>query len=315
MISVIIPAYNAQAYLRECLESVLAQSFSDWEAIVIDDGSTDGTASIAQSFQRRDSRIRVVSTPNRGVSAARNTALDNARGEWVTFLDSDDMLPPATLEAYMRYAGCGADIIAGQWVRADAQVSTLSSDTSSRRYSASDALTGGLYQTGVSTMVGAKAYSRPVIDKVRFQEDIRYEDLVFFCEAMLAASDVVEIGDTTYIYRDNPHSFINTFSPVRLDVLRATVRIERLCSYDSALLAAARDRRLSAAYNIYGLLSVHDSDGLYADAKNESWEIIRKYRAASLRNPRVRLKNRVGVLVSYLGKGMLTLMSGIVYRR
>ncbi|MDE6394665.1 MAG: glycosyltransferase, partial [Duncaniella sp.] len=97
MISVIIPAYNAQAYLRECLESVLAQSFSDWEVIVVDDGSTDSTAAIAQSFSARDSRVRVLSTVNRGVSAARNAALGMARGEWVTFLDSDDLLPPGAL--------------------------------------------------------------------------------------------------------------------------------------------------------------------------------------------------------------------------
>ena len=84
MISVIIPAYNAQAYLRECLESVLAQSFSDWEAIIVDDGSTDSTCEIGLCFTARDSRFRLISTPNGGLSSARNTGIAEARGQWFT---------------------------------------------------------------------------------------------------------------------------------------------------------------------------------------------------------------------------------------
>lgn len=314
MISVIIPAYNAQAYLRECLESVLAQSFSDWEAIVVDDGSTDSTATIAQSFSRRDSRIRVLSTVNRGVSAARNAALDVARGGWVTFLDSDDLMPTGALAAYARCTDSGVDIIAGGWARADAAVSVGESNSAPpRHYSAKNALISGLYQTGISTMVGAKMYVRTVVEKVRFQEDIRYEDLVFFCEALIASREVAVIDAVTYVYRDNPDSFINTFSPVRLDVLKATARIEEMCAGDPELLRAARDRRLSAAYNMYGLLGVHDRAGRYDDAKRECWRLIKEYRAASLLNPRVRLKNRAGILLSYLGRGALNTASKVVY--
>ena len=312
MISVIIPAYNAQAYLRECLESVLAQSFSDWEVIVVDDGSTDSTAAIAQSFSDRDNRVRVLSTVNRGVSAARNAALGVARGEWVTFLDSDDLLPPGALAAYVGCADSRADIIAGQWTRTGAAVPD-SPDTIRRNYCARSALISGLYQTGISTMVGAKMYARKVVERVRFQEDIRYEDLVFFCEALLASREVVVTDAVTYVYRDNPNSFINTFSPVRLDVLKATGRIEELCAGDAQLLRAARDRRLSAAYNMYGLLGIHDRTGQYDDARHECWRLIKKYRAASLLNPRVRLKNRVGVLLSYLGRGVLSAASKVVY--
>lgn len=314
MISVIIPAYNAQAYLRECLESVLAQSFSDWEAIVIDDGSTDSTARIAQTLSDRDRRIRVVSTPNRGVSAARNAALDMARGEWVTFLDSDDLLPAGALAEYARLADSGADIIAGNWARVKTVPDTAAvSNKNPQHLSAKKALISGLYQTGISTMVGAKMYARRVVEKVRFQEDIRYEDLVFFCEALLASREVVVTDAVTYLYRDNPDSFINTFSPVRLDVLKATECIERMCTGDAELLRAARDRRLSAAYNMYGLLGVYDRDGRYEDVKKECWRLIKTYRGTSMLNPHVRLKNRVGILLSYLGRGALAAVSRVVY--
>ncbi|MBV6519765.1 MAG: hypothetical protein DCC43_07815 [Candidatus Brocadia sp.] len=97
-VSIIIPAYNAAGTLAETLESVRAQTLSGWEAIVIDDGSTDTTAAIAANFAEKDPRIRIVSQPKGGVSAARNTGIANARYDWLLFLDADDWLLPLHLE-------------------------------------------------------------------------------------------------------------------------------------------------------------------------------------------------------------------------
>lgn len=96
-VSIIIPAYNAAETLASTLYSVLAQSFGDWEAIVVDDGSRDDTAKIAEDFTLRDRRIQVVSRPNGGEAAARNTGVDAARYDWLLFLDSDDWILPCHL--------------------------------------------------------------------------------------------------------------------------------------------------------------------------------------------------------------------------
>ncbi len=93
-LSVVIPVYNVASYLRECLDSVRAQTFTDWEAICVDDGSTDGSAAILEDYAAQDARFRIVHQPNAGVSVARNVALGLARGEWVTFVDSDDTVHP-----------------------------------------------------------------------------------------------------------------------------------------------------------------------------------------------------------------------------
>ena len=90
--SIIIPVYNVAPYLRECLDSLLAQTFTDWEAICVDDGSTDGSGAILDKYAARDGRFRVIHQSNAGVGAARNAALDAARGEWLFFLDSDDVI-------------------------------------------------------------------------------------------------------------------------------------------------------------------------------------------------------------------------------
>jgi glycosyltransferase involved in cell wall biosynthesis len=95
---VVIPAFNAALTLAEAIDSVVAQSHTEWEVVVVDDGSTDATGEIARSYAERDSRIRVVSQPNGGESAARNTGIDQARYDWLLFLDSDDWIAPAHLE-------------------------------------------------------------------------------------------------------------------------------------------------------------------------------------------------------------------------
>lgn len=90
MISVIVPVYNVEPYLRKCLDSIINQTYSDLEILVIDDGSTDGSGKICDEYVEKDERIKVFHTENRGLSAARNLGLDEAHGDWISFVDSDD---------------------------------------------------------------------------------------------------------------------------------------------------------------------------------------------------------------------------------
>jgi len=92
VISVIIPVYNVAAYLPACLDSVLAQSYRDFELLLVDDGSTDGSADVCDDYACRDARVSVIHQINRGPSAARNAALEVAQGDYVAFIDSDDVI-------------------------------------------------------------------------------------------------------------------------------------------------------------------------------------------------------------------------------
>lgn len=91
-ISVIVPVYKAEEYLPRCVDSILSQSFTDFELILVDDGSPDNCGKICDEYAQKDSRVRVFHKPNGGVSSARNLGLDNAKGEWITFIDSDDYI-------------------------------------------------------------------------------------------------------------------------------------------------------------------------------------------------------------------------------
>lgn len=103
IVSVIIPAYNASQYLAETLESVLQQTFANFEIIVVDDGSKDNTTDIVRSFSQQDSRVKLVSQKNQGVSVARNTGIKNAQGELIAFLDADDLWYPHKLELHVQH--------------------------------------------------------------------------------------------------------------------------------------------------------------------------------------------------------------------
>lgn len=112
MISVIVPVYNVEPYLRKCLDSILAQTYRDLEILVIDDGSTDGSGEICDEYVEKDERIKVFHTENRGLSAARNLGIDNANGEWIGFVDSDDWVEQDFCKIPYEYAlSYQADIV------------------------------------------------------------------------------------------------------------------------------------------------------------------------------------------------------------
>ena len=119
IISVIVPVYNVEPYLTRCLDSILVQTFSDFELLLVDDGSSDCCGAICDTYAQKDSRVRVYHQTNAGVSHARNTGLDHARGQYVVFVDSDDYVLPGYLHSLYEdvcgHSGVGLIIQGGTW--------------------------------------------------------------------------------------------------------------------------------------------------------------------------------------------------------
>ena len=111
MISIVIPVYNVEMYLPQCLDSVLSQTYTNYEVILVDDGSPDGSGAICDAYAQKDSRFRVIHQKNAGVSAARNNGIEQAAGEWVTFIDSDDWVEPNYLSNFRLDESNGIDLI------------------------------------------------------------------------------------------------------------------------------------------------------------------------------------------------------------
>lgn len=118
-ISVIVPVYNTEQYLPRCLDSILSQSFTDFELLLVDDGSTDGSGAICDTYAEKDSRVRVFHKENGGVSSARNVGLTHAQGDWLYFVDSDDELLPDGLLTLVNCIGNDVDVVMGGYEKYD----------------------------------------------------------------------------------------------------------------------------------------------------------------------------------------------------
>lgn len=320
MISVIIPVYNVDKYLSACVESVLNQTYTDFEIILIDDGSTDGSPEICDYYAAKDIRIKTVHQNNRGLSCARNTGLEKATGNFITFIDSDDIVSKFYLEyLWESYLITKADIIQvkKQLFYSDSEIQFQAfAKPNLRTFDSFTAVIKSFYQTStIEHSVCGNLYKRKVLENVKFTSGILYEDLDFFYRSIPIESKFAISEDSLYYYRQNRMSILHTFNSRRADVLRVTQKaIDYLTlKYPDRpeLTRAASDRQLSAAMNIFALCQVHGepSPGLV----DKCWQLILKHRKASLFDTNVRLKNKLGILLSYIGgKPVFSLVAKIL---
>ncbi len=308
-ISVVVPVYNAEEWLKEALESLRGQSYGEFEAFVVDDGSTDGSASIAKSFCDQDPRFKLISQANAGVSAARNHGIDLATGEWIAFMDADDVMPPDALEVLIRHAlKSKAGIVAGKFVRGIPE-KMPSGEGNSMTVAADKAILIGLYQTIILNNPWGMLFHSSVFKgdrPLRFRK-CRYEDLDLFYQAFERSDKVCIIDRIVYFYRDTPGSFINTWSDARFDVLDVTDRMVRhFADHSPALLRAANDRRFSAHFNILIEMMRNGIDN--PEQKERCVKVIKDQRLKEITDSNVRLKNKLGALISYLGMPAIKLL-------
>ena len=260
VVSVIIPVYNVEKYLPRCLDSVLNQTFSDWEAICVNDGSPDNSAKILATYARRDSRFRVIDKENGGLSDARNVGVAAARGDFVLFLDSDDFIHPQTLEITHNMAIChGADMVSFKYnekshrrlrrlMQRGIDVSDVIPDEFSRHYDGrniSGCVTDDIlfhcternHTWRVCRPVRRHCfpvlclYRRSLIADVPFIRGIIMEDFPWWSAIIARNPRTVILDSVLYFYTPNPTSILNSSKSLRM--------IESLCV------------GLEYAYNVY----------------------------------------------------------------
>lgn len=324
MISVIVPAYNSERWVEAAVRSVLSQSENDWELIIVDDGSTDRTGELCDSFAMTDSRIRVIHRDNGGLSVARNSGIDVARGEWITFLDADDVLAPYALQTLLETAHrCGADIVcSGMRLFRDKEPDweALSNTKGHEKVlEPIEAVEAGLYRRGIAhTSASGRLYSAVLWRDIRFLPGYQYEDLEIFPRITALCTRYAETEIPTYGYRQHPESFMHLFSPKRLDVLKVTAKIEAWSgNHGTDVLKAARNRRIGANFNMFmaseGAFRRGDIDRERRNGiQQECYGQIKRLRRETLMNSKSRYKNRIGALMSYLGPYALRRLSFLV---
>lgn len=203
--SVVIPVFNVEPYLRGCLESVLRQASDDWEAVCVDDGSTDGSSEILDDFAARDSRFRVVHQANAGEGAARNAALRLARGEWVAFLDSDDFLSPLAFalwdRALARFPDSEIVFFGTQFFPVTTEAAFPPPDGGATADVPCVDVSDQMPNFSLVRGFASRIYRRDILDGLTFPDYHVGADVDFMVSAMLRAHHGALIGTALYGYR------------------------------------------------------------------------------------------------------------------
>ncbi|MBR2282466.1 MAG: glycosyltransferase [Spirochaetales bacterium] len=206
LISIIVPVYNSEKYLSRCLDSIKAQTLSDFECLVIDDGSTDSSGSICDSYASEDSRFKVFHKENGGVSKARNLGLDHACGDYVGFVDSDDWIDDTMFDILFRNAsdnGCEVSVC---------RCFGENSDGSGRLLNRTEAICSLFEEDGICGYSCNKLVKRDLIGVSRYNPELRYlEDTVFFHGLLKRASGVFLQNMPLYHYDKHPESVTSNY--------------------------------------------------------------------------------------------------------
>ena len=201
-ISVILPVYNAEKYLAATLDSVLSGSFSDFEIVAVNDGSKDISFAILKEYAERDGRVKVIDKPNTGVSDTRNVAIAAADGDYLAFLDADDIYSPEYLERmYSAATDSGADVTVCSYVTFRGEAPTFPTAESREAHPTT---IRELLDTGLMTPLWVKLVKKSIVvdNGIVFDKELAFgEDLFFSWKVCLASSKIVTVEDKLYGYR------------------------------------------------------------------------------------------------------------------
>lgn len=233
-VSVVIPVFNTEKYIDICLDSLINQSFKDFEAICINDGSNDSSLYILEQYSKYDKRIKVFSTENKGLSEARNYGVSLCRGKYVTFLDSDDYISPVMLEIFYKNLNeTGADFVFGDSYK----INPLTNEISFWDYIKENELKTYLknpkdkwfnekdvpsfFWEKINVCAWGKMYKRKFIENIKFPKGLIFEDIPHFTECYLKAKKISFDFRKTYCYRiSRSDSIINSRQDKYLDVFK-----------------------------------------------------------------------------------------------
>lgn len=296
--SVVIPVYNVEQYLKDCLDSVLHQTFVDWEAICVNDGSTDQSLTILEEYASQDGRFKIINQSNGGLSSARNSGLKAVGGEYVVFLDSDDWLEENALEIMSKKLN-GEDLLCFSGRRfleeedmyRDPDVLLERSYLSGMDYYNENALWPRDF---AFVCVVLRAYKRTFLTQTGlwFKEGILHEDNLFTPQICYYAKRVKQIGDCLYDYRVRASSITTTVNKKRLGDLMQTAN--ELAAFFINKLGFDKKVVYRAITHHYQIVFVNASkDDVKEFKKLCDWNLYRKVSRTKLRHRMNYWKNKL----------------------
>ena len=218
LISIIIPIYNADKYLAKCINSVISQTYTSWELLLINDGSTDKSLEICNSFALKDSRISIINKSNSGVADTRNKGLDQAKGDYIIFLDADDYwILNNSLNILVNTAiEYKLDIVRGDYIKVDMLDNIISHliDNDARKAYNKKIISSIIFHqhiVNLESYLWLSLIKKDAIGNLRFNDKWDFlEDMEFYSRLLLRPLSCMYLNIVFYAYRNNNNSIVNT---------------------------------------------------------------------------------------------------------
>lgn len=266
-ISIIVPIYNVEKYLKRCLDSICRQTYRNFELILIDDGSTDRSSAICDEYAQNDSRIQVIHTQNQGPSAARNIGLDICKGQFITFIDSDDSISIDMLEHMVSVQKqTKAHIVSVRHIFVNKSLinRTLNNKYTliymNRKKSLQYYIYSSLAYKECETTPFAKLFHHNIVQNIRFPINEYYEDIATLFKFVLKSPNYVKSNKVCYYYHQNQGSTINSpFSAKDFDMIKAAYDLYELAEsqQEKRLTRLARQKITRCHFTLLGKIAQH----------------------------------------------------------
>lgn len=306
LITIVIPVYNLETYVQNCIDSVLGQTYKNLEILLIDDGSTDNTLTICREYAKTDNRIRVICREHEGLSSIRNHGSKEAKGEYIAHIDGDDILEPTYIEyLYRLMVQYDADIsmcnyipvLEGEMIPKE---KAANSKDRIKVMTKEQALETLLYQKYFTTATWAKLFKKKLFLNVEFPYGKLAEDMGSTYKLIHYSEKVVYGSKIQYYYLQRSGSIVHALSSQKgKDYIEQSKNMLEFIEEEYPHLANAAYSRYFSS-NIQVLSTVAFSK-IYDSSQKEIVENIKKYRKSVLLNRTARLINRGCAFVSYFG--------------
>lgn len=304
LITVIIPIYGVEKYLEKCVDSVLSQTYHNIEILLVDDGSPDRCGEIIDEYEKKDSRIVALHKENGGLSDARNYATPLAKGDFITYIDSDDWVTPTYIEnLYAAISKDNADM-AFSWFKmvyeGTEEGSTYSSVLNGYvLLNAQECLKRLFYQQGVETSAWGKLYRKNLFKLLEYPKGKLYEDILVTYATIINSKKIAIVKNEDYLYFQRKTSIQNeSFNIRKLDAIEhMSIMVRDVESKFASLTKAAHCRYFSCLCNI--IFQITDSS--HDDVKGKLWDEIVKYRCEVLKDTEAGKKARLAAFMSFFG--------------
>lgn len=302
MVSVLIPAYNAEKTIHRCLDSVLAQTYCDIEVIIVNDGSKDSTLAKLQVYAKKDERVKVIDQLNHGVAAARNVALDNAIGDYILYVDADDWVEPNMLESLLKLAD-DADIVFCGNDNANTTNEVKHIDNAEIDiWDNARQLLEFVKHKQMNGMLWNKLIKRSITEGCRFNEKTGYgEDAEFLWQVLKKSEKMVVTNEILYHHTLEETSISHlSFSEKKYSAIPMWESINEEVEKDyPELLALAKERLLCAS--VFSFYEIKQSEYNNKDNIRHIRNIIRKNICYFLKSQNISKKFKLFAIAIYLG--------------